>query len=414
MIAVLSIAQAGCRTGTNEQPGSVISISVSPTSQTVIVGQTANFSVVAEGSGPIMYQWKKNGVDIAGATLPTYVTPMTAAGDDNAEFSVRLATGPASTTAAATLHVYEDTEVPAPNEYVIDPTMTDTTISPGFGNHYAYLNPAVSPKQKLFVFFPGTKAAPGYYRLLLQAAANNGFHVIGLAYRNGIALDVLCQGSADPDCHGKIREEIFNGKNVSGSVSVDAADAIENRLIRALQYLSRRNSQEAWGQYLNDTGMLQWSSIRLSGHSNGGGEAAYIAKQQLVDRACFFASPADKRSPENTVAAWVTAPGLTGAGSYYGFVHERDGVVPVATIQEEWAALHMDESGASVNVDRDTPPYFVSHMLFTNRNKPSSGLGADAPDAIAYHDITAVDAYTLLDSDGLPSYRFTWQYQCFL
>lgn len=42
-----------------------------PQSQTVVLGSTVSFSVTASGSGPLTYQWKKNGADIAGATNST-------------------------------------------------------------------------------------------------------------------------------------------------------------------------------------------------------------------------------------------------------------------------------------------------------------------------------------------------------
>ena len=42
-----------------------------PTNQTVTVGGTANFNVVASGSTPLSYQWRFNGTNIAGATNTT-------------------------------------------------------------------------------------------------------------------------------------------------------------------------------------------------------------------------------------------------------------------------------------------------------------------------------------------------------
>ncbi|HEY4816321.1 MAG TPA: choice-of-anchor D domain-containing protein, partial [Candidatus Acidoferrum sp.] len=43
------------------------SISTQPISQAVTVGQTASFSVVATGTAPLSYQWRKNSVVIVGA-----------------------------------------------------------------------------------------------------------------------------------------------------------------------------------------------------------------------------------------------------------------------------------------------------------------------------------------------------------
>ena len=46
-----------------------------PGSQTVTVGLTATFTVMASGTGPLTYQWYVNGVPINGATSSTYDAP---------------------------------------------------------------------------------------------------------------------------------------------------------------------------------------------------------------------------------------------------------------------------------------------------------------------------------------------------
>jgi hypothetical protein len=82
-----------------------------PANQTVMVGQTATFSVTASGTGPLTYQWYKNGVAISGATSSTYTTPPTVAGDNGAVFTVTVSNSTGSATSGpATLTV----QTPAP------------------------------------------------------------------------------------------------------------------------------------------------------------------------------------------------------------------------------------------------------------------------------------------------------------
>ena len=47
-------------------------ITVNPQSQTVTAGSSVTFSVIASGTSPLSYQWRRNGVDIAGATSASY------------------------------------------------------------------------------------------------------------------------------------------------------------------------------------------------------------------------------------------------------------------------------------------------------------------------------------------------------
>ncbi|HSY99688.1 MAG TPA: choice-of-anchor D domain-containing protein, partial [Terriglobales bacterium] len=81
-------------------------ITTQPVSQTVTAGQTATFGVVAGGTAPLSYQWQKNGVNIAGATLASYTTPVTATTDSGSTFDVVVSnTAGSLTSTKATLTV---------------------------------------------------------------------------------------------------------------------------------------------------------------------------------------------------------------------------------------------------------------------------------------------------------------------
>jgi len=88
------------------------SITTQPANLTVTAGQTAMFTVVAAGVAPLGYQWRKNGVNIAGATAASYATPATTTSDNGATFRV-VVSNPAGTvtSSAATLTV---NSAPAP------------------------------------------------------------------------------------------------------------------------------------------------------------------------------------------------------------------------------------------------------------------------------------------------------------
>src|SRR6185436_1193304 len=67
------------------------SISVHPANKNVLQGLPASFSVTADGTAPLTYQWRRGGVDIGGATSSTYTIPVTTASDNNVQFTVVIA-----------------------------------------------------------------------------------------------------------------------------------------------------------------------------------------------------------------------------------------------------------------------------------------------------------------------------------
>lgn len=82
------------------------SIVVNPMNQTVVEGQSATFSIVALGSGTLIYQWQRNGVNIPGATEADYTTPVMISTDDGTQFScVVTNVGGSVTSDSATLIV---------------------------------------------------------------------------------------------------------------------------------------------------------------------------------------------------------------------------------------------------------------------------------------------------------------------
>jgi len=73
-------------------------ITQQPHNARVLVGQRAKFRVGATGSPPLTYQWRKNGVDIPGATGSSYKTPPTVPEDSGSRFTVVVSNSSGSVT----------------------------------------------------------------------------------------------------------------------------------------------------------------------------------------------------------------------------------------------------------------------------------------------------------------------------
>lgn len=159
--------------------------------------------------------------------------------------------------------------------------------------HLAYFNSAVAPQNRLLVHFVGSGGRPENSKEWLKQAANQGYHVVSVAYLNDDSIGSLCAGSSDANCYEKARLEIIDGVDRTPLVFVRRADSIEFRLIKLLEYLQRLNPAQNWAQFLDGNSSPVWSKTVLSGHSQGGGHAALMAKSRVVARVIQSASTAD-------------------------------------------------------------------------------------------------------------------------
>jgi hypothetical protein len=106
--ALLTVAAGGA------VPPSAPSIATQPAAVSVNAGNTATFAVGVGGSAPLVFQWRKDGVDIAGATAAAH-TIAAAVPADVGSYSVRVSNGAgALISSAASLSVTPEPAVQAP------------------------------------------------------------------------------------------------------------------------------------------------------------------------------------------------------------------------------------------------------------------------------------------------------------
>jgi hypothetical protein len=277
---------------------------------------------------------------------------------------------------------------------VVVPAATDpaiTNFAPLF-RHWVYLDSAAPRAGKLFVFLPGTGAPPNVYRLILETAAHDGCHSIGLTYMNEQEVnDDLC-ASQPENCPEDARIEIITGADTSPRIAVDRANSIENRLVKLLEYLARVAPDEGWGDFLRD-GAPVWERMAVAGHSQGGGHAAMMGKLHLVHRALLFSA--------TEPAPWTTEAPFTPADRYFGFAHSQESAI--LPMRLSWANLGLP--GPLTSVNSAAAPTNNSHRLITGL-MPRGDVGESN-----YHGCVVVDFYTPLQADGLtPVFRQTWRY----
>ncbi|MEI6409631.1 MAG: T9SS type A sorting domain-containing protein [Bacteroidota bacterium] len=284
---------------------------------------------------------------------------------------------------------------------IIIPSLTDPGIDNAFGYHQTYLNTAVTPRNKLFLFLPGSNSSPFAYDGIQKLAANEGYHALGISYSNA-TISPLCSGSSDSLCFDKVRNEVIDGINRTNLVDVNVANSINNRVLKALQYLNTNYPNENWGQYYNGNN-IKWEKIAVAGHSQGGGHAALIAKQKLVDRAVLLASPKDYfAAPLNRPAAWINQPSITPTCRYYALVHQSDnlGCTPAQQLTI-FKRLKIDTfSVAPAIFETANGEYNNSHIIVSTLPGLS---GSNA------HNIVAVDV-AAANFCKIPYFTAAWRY----
>lgn len=293
----------------------------------------------------------------------------------------------------------------AQTEYVIVPSKTyfDTDrFRPKYkAKHLAYINSAATPQNRLLVHFVGSGGKPESSKEWLKYAASLGYHVVSIAYINDDSIASLCINSDDADCYEKTRLEVIDGIDRSPLVFVRRADSIEFRLIKLLEYLQQQNPSQNWAQFLDTNNSPVWAKTVLSGHSQGGGHAALMAKTRNVARVVQFASTADFSNFFNAPATWLAKSSVTPTTRYFGFGHQRDQAVSAARLLQNWTALGMNASGAVVNVDVSPAPYQNTQRLSTNLEPRIAG---------EYHGGMIVDVFIPRDANRQIVYLPVWNY----
>ena len=252
-------------------------------------------------------------------------------------------------------------------------------------------------RSPLLVFLPATGARPRDYRAFLGTATSLGFHVLGLDYWNrGMSVARTC--GTDSSCYTAVQRNRFDGSRPGEYSSVSPSGSVLARLIDSLDYLHRSDPRGGWGRYLDD-GAPRWNRIVLAGHSQGGGEAAFIANHRTLHGVLMFSSPVD--TDGEAAASWLYRPSDTPASRMYGFGSAHD--VYADRITGTWSRMGLSTTAiarAGLTGARPADVRGASHQIVT-----SLDLGTP----LHSHGRTVKDS-TPRTADGEPVFRPIWRW----
>lgn len=281
--------------------------------------------------------------------------------------------------------------------YFVMPNQTDANYA--VQDSHLITRNQTARNNKLFLFFGGSFSSPKDYGLINRVAAGLGYDAISLSYPNDVGVNPLGT-TADSLVFDKFRQEICFGTPLSNFVAVDSFNAIYTRTIKLIQYLAATYPTQNWQQYLATSNTLNWSKIAVSGHSQGAGHAAYLAKYYAVERCALFSGPNDYSVFYNKSGRWLRQAGVTPPNKQFAFLHLQDEIVPFSQQYANVKGLGLLQTIDSVKTDNASPPYGNARCLYSNLPAAISGQ---------YHGSTAVAIYTPLNA-GNAIFLPVWQY----
>ncbi|NKF22283.1 BPSS1187 family protein [Solimonas marina] len=225
-------------------------------------------------------------------------------------------------------------------------------------------------RNALIVFLGGTSSTPSDYTTLADHLGSLGYGVIDLRYPDGRAVGSLC--NTNDVCFTNVRGETAFGANIAYEagastyssliVQVDAANSIIGRVVAVIDYLANLDDAtdaDYWDQFLIADAASpyiakhfgpaypNWSKIIISGHSQGGGDAAFIAMHLPADspvkRVVMLSSPNDNVDGLSS-ASWISDASTTPLDRFWGLRAPDEGVYGSFT-SANWAALGGTDHG---------------------------------------------------------------------
>jgi O-glycosyl hydrolase len=163
-------------------------ITTQPVNQTVTVGQTATFSVVAAGTAPLSYQWQMNGGNISGATSASYTTPATTTSMSGYTYDV-IVTNLEGSVTSNTVTLTVNGESGGGLTLAIDATTTYQTID-GFGVATAFFGGNVWTTQECNLLYSRTSGIGlSLLRFKIEESGSYPYMAnINCAYNNGARI----------------------------------------------------------------------------------------------------------------------------------------------------------------------------------------------------------------------------------
>lgn len=229
----------------------------------------------------------------------------------------------------------------------VKPSVTNAAIHAWDTTHVVYYDPTIK-SNRILLWLAGTNGTPlNVPAELFNTALAQGYRVIALSYLTVPAVSQVCVGKmldANRNC-----AETFRRRRVYGDVAFPAIpdapdDAIIPRLSRLLQWLNTHDAAGQWSNYLAADGTTpNWHNIAVSGQSQGGGMAEFIAQTETVARVISFSGGWDyANSRDKQIAGWYSKRAATPLDRWFATYNVNE--LAAGSLREICTTLHIPPS----------------------------------------------------------------------
>ena len=225
-------------------------------------------------------------------------------------------------------------------EYRILPSAANAAVKQFDKPHMVIAPDKRSMDAPLAVFLPGSGGWGAGAPRMLNYISSRGYRAIGLSFVTLPSISQVCPRDPDPDCAADFREMRTYGTGDFTKRKNSYADSIVGRLVDLLKHLDAEHPEENWAQYLNGD-QPRWDRLVLTGQSQGGGMAAFIAKEHLVHRVVMFSPGWDITGKPARLASWWSDPSVTPLDRYYGGFHKKEKTARL--LDQVYSALRVPE-----------------------------------------------------------------------
>jgi glucose/arabinose dehydrogenase len=351
------------------------SITTHPANQSVSVGQSATFSVVAAGDPPLSYQWQRNNVNIPGATSSSYTINPVAAQDNGAQFRVVVTNNLGSATSNnATLTVVNAPQVQfsaasyTTNEAGRSFTVTVNRSGDLSGNgsvDYVTANGTADDRSDYTIGLGRVVFAPGdtsksFAVLITDDLYVEGNETISVTLTNPIGVSLGTQSST----------LLTITDNDSTDPTTNPADIA--------QFFVRQHYLDFLNREPDDGGLAYWSNEI----TRCGSDAACIHGRRIAVSAAFFIE-AEFQNTGFFVYRFYKAS-LGTRPLFISFMRDRTRLQTSGNLAAEKTSYANDFVQRPEFVSRyplsQTGPQFVDAVLLTVRNSSNLDLSSKAGD----------------------------------